>query len=129
MKRLTQVITFACSISLASMALANSNQDAVDKAYIAGFLAGAQLTDNEIIRRLDDGKPDEKYSDFFQRAFDTRVGSAREKLPATFYAGFCLPDNAVSADVIARIYDSLGQPAPDKAAQIFEAVRTQYPCR
>jgi len=129
MKRLTQVITFACSVGLASMSLANSNSDAVDKAYIAGFLAGAQLTDKVIVSRLEDGQPDEKYSDFFQRAFDTRVGSSRDRIPATFFAGFCLPDNAIDSEVVARIYNSLGKRTSDKATQVFEAVRNQYPCR
>jgi len=131
MKRLPYVFALICSLSAPSLS-ASEGDEALDRAYIEGFLAGAQLTDREIISRLDDFNPEEKYSDFFKRAFKTRIGSAKDDVPATFYAGFCLPENNITNDVIARILKQVNHSpetsGEEKAARVFKAVRTQYPC-
>ncbi|MCV6588967.1 MAG: hypothetical protein OIF57_08065 [Marinobacterium sp.] len=140
-KKLPHLIALISTLGVASLVQASSNEsEALNRAYIEGFLAGAQLTDSEIIRRLDDVKPDEKYSDFFKRAFETRIGSAKEKVPATFYAGFCLPgqtegntSGAVSDEVITTILNAIDDSTQNaskasKASQIFQAVRSKYPC-
>lgn len=132
MKRLPHLIVLICSLSAASLFAADSN-DAVNKAYIEGFLAGAQLTDSEIISKLEGTQQGEQDSGFFKRAFETRIGSARDPAPATFYAGFCLPGDTVNTEVINRILEEVNSaenPADsDKASRIFRAVRTQYPCQ
>ncbi len=74
MKRLPYLVALICTLSTPALYAAHSGSAALDEAYIAGFLAGAQVTDSEIIHRLDNVNPDEKYSDFFNRA--TRPGLA-----------------------------------------------------
>ena len=56
--------------------------------YIAGFLDGALLTDSAIIDSLATSQ-----SDFFERAYRTRLGAGRAPPPPTLLAEFCLPAN------------------------------------
>lgn len=132
MKKLPHMIALLWCLGTPVLSTAG-NTDAIDRAYIEGFLAGAQLTDSEILTRLEDARPDEKYSDFFKRAFETRIGSAKEPIPATFYAGFCLPENLTGDQVVTQILKEInsteGLSGSEKANRIFQAVRSKYPCQ
>lgn len=133
MKKLASVylLSFFFLASSQVSADAHGNMD-IDKAYIAGFLAGAQVTDREIIRRFDTANQEKQKSDFFKRAFKTRVGE-RNTVPATFYAGFCLPDDIVSDSVVenilATIMKSGSHSNSDKAKLVYKATQSLYPCK
>lgn len=133
MKRLTTTVALVTCLSATSLfATADTDSDATQKAYIAGFLAGAQLSDSEIIRRFDDASRNEQPSSFFERAFKTRVGERSSSVPATYYAGFCLPDDIVDEEVIKTIMDEVRQTDTDsaegKASVVFKAIQTKFPC-
>ena len=126
----------SCLISFFLMATtftvtASEHKVPVDESYIAGFLAGAQLTDREIINRFDKEIKKEKRTDFFERAFKTRVGE-RNSVPYTFYAGFCLPNDEVSKTVINNILlelkDSASLPISENGKLVFRAIQSKYPC-
>lgn len=133
MKKLASVylLSFFFITSNQVSADTHGNMD-INKAYIAGFLSGAQITDREIIRRFDTANQEEQKSDFFKRAFKTRVGE-RNTVPATFYAGFCLPDDAVSDSVVENILAAIvkldSHSNLDKAKLVYNATQSIYPCK
>jgi len=133
MKHLMPIVTLITCVSAPSLfASDGTDSDTLDKSYIAGFLAGAQLTDTEIIRRFDAANEGDQPSDFFERAFKTRVGERPSAVPATYYAGFCLPKDMANDDVIDNILGEITQKGSsadsDKAQLVFRALRNQYPC-
>jgi hypothetical protein len=132
MKKLTHIITImACLFSPTLLAENTPNID-LDNAYISGFLAGAQLTDSEIIRRFDGDIDNEEKSDFFKRAFKTRVGRPQAAVPATFYAGFCIPEdtseNTVISAILKEIENTNSSENLDKASAVYLTLRNLYPC-
>ncbi|WP_299177693.1 Rap1a/Tai family immunity protein [uncultured Neptuniibacter sp.] len=133
MNRLTTAFSLIiCLFSASLFAAENTDQSRLTKAYIAGFLAGAQITDSEIIERLGDARKNDQHSDFFRRAFKTRVGERNEKVPATYFAGFCLPEDRVDEKVIQEVLSQLMQTEDlsksPSAETVFDAVRAKYPC-
>ncbi|WP_372835514.1 hypothetical protein [Pontibacterium sp.] len=133
MKHLMPIFTLITCVSAPSLfASDETDSNTLDKSYIAGFLAGAQLTDTEIIRRFDAANKGDQPSDFFERAFKTRVGERPSAVPATYYAGFCLPESKSNNDVIDSILGEITQKSSssdlDKAHSVFRALRNQYPC-
>lgn len=133
MKRLTSMLVLISSMyGSAAIATDNDQQLAIDKTYIAGFLAGAQLSDSKIMQRFEELSSVEQQSNFFQRAFKTRVGDRAEPLPATYYAGFCLPDKPVDDEIISAILAETkvieSNTSLDKADLVFKAVTARYPC-
>ncbi|MGB0468178.1 MAG: Rap1a/Tai family immunity protein [Pontibacterium sp.] len=134
MKHLMPIFTLITCVSAPSLfASESTDTQALDKSYIAGFLAGAQLTDNEIIRHFDAANISDPPSDFLIRAFKTRVGERPATVPATYYAGFCLPENMVHDDVVEDILKKMGQSTNNtrvnKANMVFQTLRAQYPCQ
>lgn len=133
MKHLMPILALITCVSAPSLfASDGTERNSLDKSYIAGFLEGAQLTDTEIIRRFDVANKSDQPSDFFERAFKTRVGERPSAVPATYYAGFCLPENTTTDDVIDNILGEITQKSSssdsDKAHLVFRALRNQYPC-
>ncbi|WP_290698264.1 hypothetical protein [Amphritea sp.] len=132
MKGIKQVIVIASlAFTTVSMADTADQSQIYNKQYILGFLAGAQLTDSEIIRRMEMESEVEPRSDFFKRAFKTRLGKSADTVPATYYAGFCIPENEPSESVVAHIEEQIGQQLQtktDKALVIYKAIQARYPC-
>lgn len=133
MKGIKQVIVIASMIfSTASIAGTVDQSQMYNKQYIAGFLAGAQLTDSEIIRRIEAESEVEPRSDFFKRAFKTRLGKSAEAFPATYFAGFCIPENESTETVVANIVQQISLQthtnSTNKALVIYTAIQTRYPC-
>ncbi len=134
MRNLTRIFTImACLFSPAI--LAEGSENSLDKVYVAGFLAGAQLTDNVIIKQFDSYIENDEPSDFFKRAFKTRVGGGKPKavVPATFYAGFCLPENTAEETVIDAIIKEVESADSsqnlEKSSAVYLALRNLYPCQ
>lgn len=133
MKKLTSVYLLSFFFIASNQASADMHGSMnIDKAYIAGFLSGAQVTDREIIRRFDTANQKEQKSDFFKRAFKTRVGE-RNTVPATFYAGFCLPDDVVNDTVVDNIFAEIVKSGShsnlDNAKLVYNATQSLYPCK
>lgn len=132
MNKLTHIFTIiACLFS--PITFAENTHNDLDQAYIAGFLAGAELTDNAIIKQFDTSIENEEPSDFFKRAFKTRVGERQTTVPATYYAGFCLPENTSEKVIIDAILkevgNSNGNQTLEKASAVYLALRNLYPCQ
>jgi hypothetical protein len=134
MKMLTSVLVLISSVYVSSaVAVEDKTQLAIDKAYITGFLAGAQLSDGKIMEHFETLGSKDQQSDFFQRAFRTRVGDASQQLPTTYYAGFCLPDDRITDAVVMTILKDVrqsttGSELPD-ADSVFAALNRNYPCK
>ena len=133
MKKIAHIFTImACLFSPILLAESTINND-VDNAYIAGFLAGAQLTDRVIIKRFNTYIENEEPSDFFKRAFRTRVGESQVAKPDTYYAGFCIPEDTSEKTVINAILKEVESTNSSKNLQkssaIYLALRNLYPCQ
>ncbi len=132
MKKLTHIFAImACLFS--PVLLAESSEKNLDHTYVAGFLAGAQLTDSVIMKQFDTYIENEERSDFFKRAFKTRVGERQTVTPATYYAGFCLPETATEKTVIDAIIKEVesadSSQSLEKASAVYLALRNLYPCQ
>lgn len=97
--------------------------------YVKGFLDGALLSDALIMKNI--GK--EESSEFFERAFKTRVGSLRAGLdvPDTFLADFCLPETAASDEVVMQVLEALKKikvKSEITEEMIYENVKREFPC-
>ena len=132
MQGIKQVLVIVSLIfTTASMADTADQNQMYNKQYILGFLAGAQLTDSEIIRRMEVESNIEPRSDFFKRAFKTRLGKSADSVPATYYAGFCIPENESTESIVTHIQEQIGLQKTDKAdiaLVIYKAIQTRYPC-
>ena len=96
--------------------------------YVRGFLQGAKLTDTAIINQLDTSQFESKFAN---RAFNTRVGSTRGSIPATLYAGFCLPDNEVTPEVVKQLIHDIQQeyqPNESLPVSLYELLKVRYSC-
>lgn len=108
--------------------------------YIRGFLQGAVITDTVIMQKV---QADGFDSDFAQRAYRTRVGnlqdriSTSESIPATLFAGFCLPNEQVSHEVVVTLLDDVkqrflqiddGVPDNPLSEHLYELLKQRYPC-
>ena len=98
-------------------------------AYIEGFLDGALVTDAAIVRSV---TGDEAVtSDYFARAYQTRVSSQRLNLPPTALAHFCLPEEESRAEVVETIAAGLlersvrGEQIPNL---LYAILKHTYPC-
>lgn len=133
MKKIAHIFTIiACLFSPALLAESMHNDD-IDSTYVAGFLAGAQLTDRVIIKRFNTYIKNEEPSDFVKRAFKTRVGERQAAVPATFYAGFCIPEKTSEKVVISAILKEVKSANSSKdlkkASSVYLALRNLYPCQ
>lgn len=132
MKGIKQVIVITSLIFTTTLMAQADQRQMYDKQYISGFLAGAQLTDREIIRRMEAESEVEPRSDFFKRAFKTRLGKSADSVPATYYAGFCIPENESTESVVAHIEEQISKQkitdSTDMALVIYKAIQARYPC-
>lgn len=133
MKKLTSMLTIMACLSSPLLFAGNVQNEDLDSAYVSGFLAGAKLTDGVIIKRLNSFSKNGDASSFVKRAFATRVGEREKPVPATYYAGYCLPENisekaAVNA-IIKHIESSGDSNNLEKGDVVFLAVKQLYPCK
>lgn len=122
-----QLLTsIAAAALVTTQAMAASTESCTH--YVKGFIEGALITDSSIVENL--SKDPEGPSEFFQRAFKTRVGSRYQSLPPTYYAGFCFAENEQTDDIVSKVSsDYCGQEnVVIGSAELFQFLRTQYPC-
>lgn len=115
-------------LCIALFCLANAGAAAAKdegKEYIKGFIAGATLTDETIVRRLE--LSDTEWSSFEERAFRTRLGRRDRSQPATYYAEFCLPASKSVDTIASEVLDSIKE-KPLKPDVVYKALKTLYPC-
>lgn len=96
--------------------------------YIAGFLAGAALTDGAIIDSISTGNE----SEFIQRAYRTRLGKEHPSVQPTYLAEFCIPEGTPENTLISNISAQLKQTTMPADTQrdslVYSAIKTIYPC-
>jgi hypothetical protein len=98
-------------------------------AYIEGFLDGALVTDTAIVQSVEED--DAVVSDFFERAYRTRVNRERRQLPATALAHFCIPEASDRAGVVETIATALieGSDSPRAISdRLYDILQEKYPC-
>ena len=99
------------------------------RAYLAGFLDGALVTDTAIAEHA---VADEDFlGAFTRRAFRTRVGNPRFAPPATAMADFCIPDDVPRQDLIAQLSRELAAMPVDDAAfadAVYQLIKARLPC-
>jgi len=108
-----------------------STESMVCAAYIEGFLDGAIVTDAAVVESLTSTPT--ATSDYLKRAYSTRVGWERGKLPATALAHFCLPEETARADVVSAIVTALeasgSRDSGDVATSVYNILSANYPCQ
>jgi len=97
--------------------------------YVRGFIDGALLTDEAVLVRVDQESKNTK-DGFEDRALRTRIGNRASKLPATYYADFCIPENVSREQVIKNIQQQVNTLPKDSftSAAVYDAVKKLYPC-
>ena len=108
----------------------SAEEQAICQAYMEGFLDGAIITDSAIVESAPEA--DWNKSDFFKRAYLTRVGSSSRALPPTALAHFCLPDDTARAQVVTTIANAIPKephPGPDVAQSLYNTLKASYPCK
>lgn len=99
--------------------------------YIQGFLQGALITDAAVIKNIESSQFESRFAN---RAYRTRVGNTRDSIPATQYAGFCLPEDKVSNEVIMTlIHDIQDHSLEDRKilefpTLVYELLKQRYSC-
>ena len=109
---------------------ASAGETAICHAYIEGFLDGAIITDTAIIESVSEA--DSAESDFFKRAYQSRVGSSSSALPATALAHFCLQEGTERAQVVTTIANAIAedtQSGADVAQSLYSILKASYPCK
>jgi hypothetical protein len=108
---------------------ATAEETAVCHAYIEGFLDGAIITDTAIIESVADNESAE--SDYFKRAYLTRVGSNSRILPPTALAHFCLPEGTERDNVVTTIATAMAEKSAsgsDVSQSLYNILKASYPC-
>lgn len=104
-------------------------EDSVCYEYINGFIDGAELTDSAIIENII--KEEKEFSNFFDRAYKTRVGSKRIKRPATYYAKYCLPEDQSRKMIIEELVHQIDESMLTKQSfkvTLYETMKRVYKC-
>ncbi|WP_395375220.1 Rap1a/Tai family immunity protein [Marinicella sp. W31] len=105
-------------------------EDSVCYEYINGFIDGAILTDSAIIDTLS-SRSETEGSDFFKRAYKTRLGSRGKTPPATYFAKFCLPENGDRHEIVRSLVHALDGEAFMKTPfreLLYDALKKTYVC-
>jgi hypothetical protein len=99
------------------------------RAYLAGFLDGALVTDTAIAEHAVE---DEDFlGAFTRRAFRTRVGNPRFAPPATAMADFCIPDDVPRQELIEQLSRELAAMPVDDTAfadAVYLLIKARLPC-
>lgn len=99
--------------------------------YIQGFLQGALITDDAVVRNMQDPQFESRFAN---RAYRTRVGNTRDSIPATQYAGFCLPEDKVSNEVIMTLIHDIQNHSLEERKTlefptlVYELLKQRYSC-
>ncbi|WP_417222204.1 hypothetical protein [Amphritea sp.] len=127
-----KAITLVFAMTFLSVPPAMAHEHAhmdISSEYIAGFLAGANLTDGAIIQNINTGNE----SDFLQRAYRTRLGKKHPNAQATYLAGFCLPEGIDDKTVIHKVTEKLKSTTYPENTQrdviVYNTIKSLYPCR
>ena len=117
---------FSTSTLLAEQAPANSE---LDKEYVAGFITALKLTQSQ---QISIEKDQVAHSDFFKRAFKSRIGREPSSEFAKIQTKICVPASGMTDPELNHIlnhYKTLGASGQyDKDAQLLKAIHKTYPC-
>ena len=106
-------------------------EESANKAYVFGFLAGLQHVGNETVAIQKEAQS-KVQSEFFQRAYKSRLGREPERYSSNDDEKFCLPDAGISDHELQNMLSKFHQISlnnqADKAQQLFQVVQTTYPC-
>jgi len=105
-------------------------EDSVCYEYINGFIDGAVITDTAIIENIA-AESEMQGSDFFRRAYKTRLGDRGKNPPPTYFAKFCLPEAVTRHDIVRTLVQSLDGNALSKTPfreQLYTALKKVYAC-
>lgn len=97
--------------------------------FVSGFIDGALLTDAAIVTTLADEK--QKDSEFFNRAYRTRIGELGKNAPATYLAEFCLPaklDRQALVEQIVTLMPATQPQGQSFAETLYMSIKKQFPC-
>ncbi|MBU2966298.1 hypothetical protein Q4508_16905 [Amphritea sp. 2_MG-2023] len=121
-------VVFAMTFMTAPAFADQHDQNDISAEYIAGFLAGANLTDGAIIKNISTGEE----SEFLQRAYRTRLGKKHPSTQVTYLAGFCLPEGIDDKTVINKVTEKLKTTTyPEKTQRdiiVYNTIKSLYPC-
>lgn len=122
-------LMFAMTFLSVSSAIAHEQTHTdISPEYIAGFLAGANLTDGAIIQNISTGNE----SVFLQRAYRTRLGEKHPNTQATYLAGFCLPEGIDNQTVVNKVIETLKSTTQPEDTQrdiiVYNTIKFLYPC-
>ncbi|RTE66443.1 hypothetical protein EH243_07560 [Amphritea opalescens] len=124
----TMTFVFAMTFMTVPTAFAEQHNHDISAEYIAGFLAGANLTDGAIIKNINSGNE----SDFIQRAYRTRLGKKHPDSQATYLAGFCLPKDIDDETVVSNVSEALESRTYPETMQrdaiVYNTIKSLYPC-
>lgn len=100
------------------------------KAFIQGFLAGAEVTDGLVAERVKTlYRTGDSYVD---RAAQTRVGMRLKQYGATSLAGYCIDADVGSEEVIGKVIAHFkrlpGEPELTAGAAVYQALVAGFPC-
>lgn len=133
MKKISCVLSLVTCLGITPALAMDDGSKQISKDYIAGFLAGARLTDGEIIKHFKTAGESSSGSDFLDRVFRTRIGNQPVPVPATYYAGFCIPEDKSHTSIIRNIADQLKHVKHDQDTSpdslVYQAIKMLYPCR
>lgn len=104
-------------------------EDSVCFEYINGFIDGAVLTDRAIIENLT--QEEKQFSNFFERAYKTRVGNKRKTLPPTYFAKFCLPEDQSRKAVVEQLiheFDADVMTQQSFSKTLYDTLKRVYSC-
>lgn len=98
------------------------------KAFIQGFLAGAQVTDELVAERMKKLQGDS----YVDRAARTRVGMRLKQYGATSLAGYCIDGAVTSGEVIDQVITHLkrqpGEQDVTAGVAVYHALVAGFPC-
>ncbi|WP_299201513.1 hypothetical protein [uncultured Amphritea sp.] len=129
MKKLITLVSALTIITALPAFAEDHTKTEITPDYIAGFLAGADLTDGAIIDNINS----DNESDFIQRAYRTRLGKEHPSEQPTYLAGFCIPEGISEDTLISNISAQLKTTTMPVNTQrdtiVYSAIKTLYPCK
>ena len=104
---------------------ANADETSACQFYLQGFIDGAVSTDPSVANNV--ARESSNLDRITERAMRTRVRNRLETYGPSYYAGFCLPDSLLLAELRDRF---LQHPESTDLARnaLYEVVRKDFPC-